>query len=569
MAPEVITEGRLYDSKADIWSLGITLLEMCYGEPPMSGQPAARAVMLIGDKKMRAPRLEGNGWSKDMKDFVVGCLNEEPGDRSPAEELAKMRWIKMQAKTGLGVLNELIVNYKVWKDKGGERQSLAPGVGAKTEDEEDDEEYQHGDWAFDVSDISWITLKSLTVQTVRSRMSMLVDQKAQDGDLGTSLVPPCYIKSPLILDLAPPTARPAPQSLRRLFHDEDSADPDPFQSFAHQQPITPHTSQEGSVDQFAPNPEISFDEDEDEQSFEGTVRQAKPKVRSSLGVTQSSDSLSMASSHAFEMDNDASTPTPIALPQDDDDSDDSDDLGPPQAPFGQGQQLRGKASYDSLSSNPTTRSQISQDPRPAKEIRKPSGGTVGDGLRGFQFPLSKAVMASRPPPLTRNASAMPLSAAAEDENSSLSPSRPGLQRMQSAMPDLQPNSATTPVKPARPQISINLPPRPPMMRHASAAVMEGRAQAQAQAQALAAVDTGAKNLGVPGKPQIGLGVGVPGQVGMSRSRSGSRTEDHNLGLRDLMRVSLIHTYFARTELITVITCSTWSIRSTAITIDNR
>jgi len=108
--------------------------------------------MLIGDKKMRAPRLEGNQWSKDMKDFVVGCLNEEPGDRSPAEELAKMRWIKMQAKTGLGGLNELIVNCKVWKDKGGERQSLAPGVGAKTEDEEEDEEYQHGDWAFDVSD---------------------------------------------------------------------------------------------------------------------------------------------------------------------------------------------------------------------------------------------------------------------------------------------------------------------------------------------------------------------------------------------------------------------------------
>lgn len=151
MAPEVITEGRLYDSKADIWSLGITLLEMCYGEPPMSGQPAARAVMLIGDKKMRAPRLEGNNWSRDMKDFVVGCLNEEPGDRSPADELAKMKWIKMQSKTGLGLLNELIVKYKEWKDKGGERQSLAAGVGAKTEDEEDDEEYQHGDWAFDVS----------------------------------------------------------------------------------------------------------------------------------------------------------------------------------------------------------------------------------------------------------------------------------------------------------------------------------------------------------------------------------------------------------------------------------
>lgn len=159
MAPEVITEGRLYDSKADIWSLGITLLEMCYGEPPMSGQPAARAVMLIGDKKMRAPRLDGN-WSKDMKDFVVGCLNEEPADRSPAEELGRMKWIKMQSKTGLSSLNELIIKYQEWKSKGGERQSLAPGVGAKMEDDEDENE-EMGDWAFDVSRSSLITSSTL------------------------------------------------------------------------------------------------------------------------------------------------------------------------------------------------------------------------------------------------------------------------------------------------------------------------------------------------------------------------------------------------------------------------
>lgn len=151
MAPEVITEGKLYDSKADIWSLGITLLEMCYGEPPMSGQPAARAVMLIGDKKMRAPRLEGN-WSKDMKDFVIGCLNEEAADRSPAEELAKMKWIKTQSKTSLGIMNELIVKYQEWKSRGGERMSLAPGVGAKMDDDED-EYTELGDWAFDVSGV--------------------------------------------------------------------------------------------------------------------------------------------------------------------------------------------------------------------------------------------------------------------------------------------------------------------------------------------------------------------------------------------------------------------------------
>jgi protein-serine/threonine kinase len=149
MAPEVVTEGRLYDSKADVWSLGITLLEMAYGEPPLSGQPAAHAVMLLGDKKLRAPRLEGN-WSKEMKDFVVGCLNEEPGDRLPAEELSKTRWIKAQQKTPLTGLNELITKFQAWKESGGQRQSLAPGVGARVDDEED-EDVPPGEWAFDVS----------------------------------------------------------------------------------------------------------------------------------------------------------------------------------------------------------------------------------------------------------------------------------------------------------------------------------------------------------------------------------------------------------------------------------
>lgn len=177
MAPEVVTEGRMYDSKADIWSLGITLLEMAYGEPPMSGQPAARAVMLLGDKKMRAPRLEGEEWSQPMRDFVVGCLNEEPGDRLPAEELSKHRWVKAQAKTPLTVLNELISRFQAWKENGGQRQSLAPGVGASIEDEMEDPDVAAAGWAFDVRVLFG---QVLTRQTVRSRMSMLVDQEGRE-----------------------------------------------------------------------------------------------------------------------------------------------------------------------------------------------------------------------------------------------------------------------------------------------------------------------------------------------------------------------------------------------------
>lgn len=152
MAPEVVTEGRMYDAKADIWSLGITLLEMAYGEPPMSGQPAAQAVMLLGDKRMRAPRLEGDHWSKEMRDFVVGCLNEEPADRLSAEELSKSKWIKQQSKTPLTAMNDLIARYQAWKESGGQRQSLSAGVGASVDDDDDDLDGHSadGDWAFDV-----------------------------------------------------------------------------------------------------------------------------------------------------------------------------------------------------------------------------------------------------------------------------------------------------------------------------------------------------------------------------------------------------------------------------------
>jgi protein-serine/threonine kinase len=151
MAPEVVTEGKLYDSKADIWSLGITLLEMADGEPPLSGVPAPKVMMVLGDKKLRAPRLGGN-WGNDMKDFVIGCLNEEANDRLSAEDLSKTKWIKSQAKTSLTGLNDLLVKYKVWKDNGGQRQSLAPGIGANMEDDDefDGIPERGAGWAFEV-----------------------------------------------------------------------------------------------------------------------------------------------------------------------------------------------------------------------------------------------------------------------------------------------------------------------------------------------------------------------------------------------------------------------------------
>lgn len=67
-----------YDFKADIWSLGITAIELANGEPPHSDLHPMRVLFLI--PKNPAPQLPENRWSKMFRDFVELCLNKNPDD---------------------------------------------------------------------------------------------------------------------------------------------------------------------------------------------------------------------------------------------------------------------------------------------------------------------------------------------------------------------------------------------------------------------------------------------------------------------------------------------------------
>ncbi|EPS44672.1 hypothetical protein H072_1337 [Dactylellina haptotyla CBS 200.50] len=125
MAPEVILENQSYNYKADIWSLGITILEIANGHPPYHDQEPMRALLMI--PRQPPSRLEGGDWSQALRDFVSYCLCELPDDRMSADELAKQKLLKSTARTPVSILRDLVTRLEDWQNRGNVRNSLISG----------------------------------------------------------------------------------------------------------------------------------------------------------------------------------------------------------------------------------------------------------------------------------------------------------------------------------------------------------------------------------------------------------------------------------------------------------
>ena len=112
-APEVVScetfRDNPYDYKVDIWSLGVTLIELAQMEPPNHDLTPMRVLLKI--QKSDPPRLDTpSRWSREFNDFLSKCLVKDPNQRPTASELLRHPFIACTLDSK--AIKDLLIEYK-------------------------------------------------------------------------------------------------------------------------------------------------------------------------------------------------------------------------------------------------------------------------------------------------------------------------------------------------------------------------------------------------------------------------------------------------------------------------
>ncbi|CAF0939900.1 unnamed protein product [Rotaria sordida] len=139
MPPEVIMQHK-YDYSADIWSLGITSIELGKGEPPNSDLHPMRVLLQI--PKNPPPQLPGKDYSDAFREFVEACLQKNPQHRPTATQLRRFKFVSTTKPTKY--LIELIIRYQNWKKKHDHEEKSDSGSSS----DEDQSKHNSSQWEY-------------------------------------------------------------------------------------------------------------------------------------------------------------------------------------------------------------------------------------------------------------------------------------------------------------------------------------------------------------------------------------------------------------------------------------
>ena len=150
-------------------------MELIHGEPPHASTHPMKVLFLI--PKAPAPRLEGDNYSKDFKDFVASCLTKDPDRRPSAKELLKHRFIKYAGK--IEALQELIIRRQEWdagRGTAGNLKYYAETMRRLPQQQAED------DWVFD-------TVKAVPIlHHTQKRRKLTADRTELADDQNTALM---------------------------------------------------------------------------------------------------------------------------------------------------------------------------------------------------------------------------------------------------------------------------------------------------------------------------------------------------------------------------------------------